>query len=241
VVEINLFGTMHGAAAVLPYFMRQGFGTMITNISIGGFVPVPFAAAYTAGKFGLRGFMASLRQEVAEERRVRLCSLFPGVIDTPGYQHGANVSDVELKPTPIVYPPEHVARAMVSLARNPRDELALGWPSKVARCSYGLAPLTTERAAGIFFRQYLQRGHPAPRTSGNLFRASEGPMDASGGWKQRGHATRNAVSWLCAGLAVAAAGLLATKALRPGAVGGHSSTRRQRARVGIETPTFQPS
>jgi NADP-dependent 3-hydroxy acid dehydrogenase YdfG len=45
VVEINLLGTMHGAAAALPVFLRQGHGVLINNISMGGWAPTPFAAA----------------------------------------------------------------------------------------------------------------------------------------------------------------------------------------------------
>ena len=190
VVEINLFGTMNGAAAALPIFLRQRRGILITNISIGGFTPVPFAAAYTAGKFGMRGFMAGLRQEVAHAPGVRLCSLFPAVIDTPGYQHGANVSGVELKPGGPIFPPEKVADAMVALALNPRDELSVGWPSRLARASYGIAPWATERMTGIFFRRYLRRAPSEARRRGNLFAASQGPMNASGGWQRPPRRTR---------------------------------------------------
>ncbi|HEX2099559.1 MAG TPA: SDR family NAD(P)-dependent oxidoreductase, partial [Candidatus Synoicihabitans sp.] len=141
VVEINLFGAIHSAAAVLPIFRRQDQGVMITNISVGGFVPTPFAAAYTASKFGLRGFMASLRAEFETHRRIQLCSLFPAVVDTPGFLHGANVSGHELHPprAPLLSPDE-VANAMVRLALHPRAELAVGWPTRPAQAGYALAP-----------------------------------------------------------------------------------------------------
>jgi NAD(P)-dependent dehydrogenase (short-subunit alcohol dehydrogenase family) len=103
VVETNLFGAMHGAAAALPHFLRQERGILITNISVGGLMPVPFAAAYTASKFGLRGFMASLRQELAHVPGIRLCSVFPAMIDTPGFAHAANVSGRVLQPAPPVF------------------------------------------------------------------------------------------------------------------------------------------
>lgn len=47
-VEVNLLGAIHSACAVLPRFLRQGHGTIINTISIGGRAPTPFAAAYTA-------------------------------------------------------------------------------------------------------------------------------------------------------------------------------------------------
>jgi short-subunit dehydrogenase len=182
VVEINLFGAMNGAAAALPYFLEQHSGVFITNISIGGFVPVPFAAAYTAGKFGLRGFMAGLRQELVHEANIHVCSIFPAVIDTPGFQHGANVSDAELKPSPPIFPPEKVAAAMVNLALHPRAETSVGWPVPFARLGYGVAPLFTERLIGLVFRTFLKRAPSAPRRLGNLMEPSKGLMAPRGGW-----------------------------------------------------------
>ncbi|HYP16080.1 MAG TPA: SDR family oxidoreductase [Opitutus sp.] len=219
VVEINLFGTMNGAAAVLPRFLAQGHGVLITNISIGGFVPVPFAAAYTAGKFGMRGFMAALRQEVADTPGIRLCSVFPGVIDTPGYQHGRNVSGKLLKPGPPIYPPEKVAAAMVELALRPQDELSIGWPTRLAKIGYGLAPRTTERVAGVFFRGYLKRAEEAPRRAGNLFAPSSGRMTADGGWRagprrlRRRDRLGRSLAW--AGLAGVGVALVAANLARP--------------------------
>jgi short-subunit dehydrogenase len=182
VVEINLFGAMNGAAAALPYFLEQHSGIFITNISIGGFVPVPFAAAYTAGKFGLRGFMASLRQELVNETDIHVCSIFPAVVDTPGFQHGANVSDAELKPAPPIFPPEKVAAAMVKLALHPRAETSVGWPVPFARLGYGVVPLFTETVMGLVFRTILKRAPRAPRRLGNLVEPSQGLMAPRGGW-----------------------------------------------------------
>ncbi len=181
VVETDLLGAMNGAAAVLPQFVRQGGGILISNISIGGFVPVPFAAAYTAAKFGLRGFMAALRQEFAQHPRIHVCAVFPAVIDTPGFQHGANVSGVELKPAGPTFSPEKVAEAMVGLALYPRAEVPVGWPSHLARFGYGAAPGVTEWIAGAVMRRYLRRAARAPREDGNLFTPSAGRLTAHGG------------------------------------------------------------
>lgn len=184
VVETNLFGAMNGAVAVLPYYLEQHRGVLITNISIGGFVPVPFAAAYTAAKFALRGFMASLRQELANERHIHVCSVFPAVIDTPGFEHGANVSDVELTPGAPIFPPEKVAATMVSVVLRPRAETSVGWPTPLARLGYGLAPVITENAVGLVFRQFLKTKPRAPRRIGNLFEPSRGLMSPHGGWRR---------------------------------------------------------
>jgi len=182
VVEINLHGTMNGAAAVLPYFLRQRRGVLITNISVGGLTPVPFASAYTASKFGMRGFMASLRQELAEYPDVHACSVFPACIDTPGYQHGANVSGVKLRPSQPIFAAEAVAEAFVRLAVRPRAEVTVGWTARLAKIGYGVAPVTTERVMGASLRRYLRNSPPAPRTAGNLWEPVASGIGSSGGW-----------------------------------------------------------
>ncbi|MDB5112828.1 MAG: family oxidoreductase, partial [Mucilaginibacter sp.] len=55
VIETNLLGYLNGAHAVIPFFKKQQHGILINNISIGGYLPVPYGAGYTASKFGLRG------------------------------------------------------------------------------------------------------------------------------------------------------------------------------------------
>lgn len=44
-IEVNLMGALHGAAAVVPRFIRQGHGLLINNVSLGAWTPTPFAAA----------------------------------------------------------------------------------------------------------------------------------------------------------------------------------------------------
>ncbi|BDP40500.1 hypothetical protein DAETH_04690 [Deinococcus aetherius] len=113
---------------------RAGHGAGVRRAwRIGGLAPVPFASGYTASKFGLRGFHASLRQELADHPGIRVCAVFPASIDTPAYGRGANVSGRALKPGPPVYPPKRVVQALLFLALHPRDEVAVGWPSTAGR------------------------------------------------------------------------------------------------------------
>jgi short-subunit dehydrogenase len=184
-IEVNLMGTMHGAYAVLPIFLDQGHGILINNISLGAWAPTPFAAAYTASKFGLRGFTASLRQELGDHRDIHVCGVFPAIVDTPGFDHGANVSGKQINPGPLLYAPEDVAETFVSLVRRPRDEVAVGWPARAAQVAYALAPGPTEHLMGAFMRRSLERASPAPRTQGALLHPVPKGRSVSGGWRDR--------------------------------------------------------
>jgi short-subunit dehydrogenase len=97
-VEVNLFGPMNGSYAALPIFLRQKRGILINNISLGGWVPTPFAAAYTASKFGLRGFTSSLRQELAAQRDIHVCGVFPRWWTRPDSRTAPTCPDVNSIP-----------------------------------------------------------------------------------------------------------------------------------------------
>jgi short-subunit dehydrogenase len=184
-IEVNLMGSMHGASAALPIFLDQGHGILINNISLGGWAPTPFAAAYTASKFGLRGFSASLRQELGDHPDIHVCGVFPAIIDTPGLDHGANVSGKQINPGPLIYAPEDVAETFVALVRRPRDEVAVGWPARAAQVAYALAPGPTEHLMGAFMRRSLERASPAQRRQGALLEPVATGRGVSGGWRDR--------------------------------------------------------
>ncbi|MEJ7684246.1 MAG: SDR family oxidoreductase [Segetibacter sp.] len=126
VIETNLMGYLHGAHAVLPYFKRQLNGVLINTNSLGAWIPQPYSVAYAASKFGLRGFSEALRGELIKFPGIHICDIFPGFIDTPGFQHGANYVGRKIKPIPPVYDARRVAKAMVSLAVRPKDAVTVG-------------------------------------------------------------------------------------------------------------------
>ncbi|NEW87281.1 short chain dehydrogenase [Rhodopseudomonas sp. WA056] len=184
-IEVNLLGTMYGSYAVLPIFLRQKSGVLINTISLGGWVPTPFAAAYTASKFGLRGFTSSLRQELADTPDVHVCGVFPAIIDTPGFIHGANHSGRTLDPGPLLYPPEDVAETFVDLVDRPRVEVAVGWPARAGQLSYALAPKITEQIIGAGMRRLLARAGQAPSSDGAMRLPVARGTGTSGGWLAR--------------------------------------------------------
>jgi short-subunit dehydrogenase len=217
-LEVNLLGSMHGAHAVLPVFLRQRRGVLINNISMGGWSPTPFAASYTASKFGLRGFTASLRQELAAWRDIHICSVFPAMVDTPGFLHGANVSGHEISPGPFLYQAEDVAETFVQLARHPRDEVAVGWPARAAQISYSLAPRATEYMLGSVFRFLVRRQAPAPRSEGALLQPIPAGTSSTGGWlsRRRLPAARQTTGFcVAAGIAALATFAVARSRFRP--------------------------
>jgi len=60
----NLIGPMNVTRAVLPVMRKQRSGSVVTISSTAGIVGQEFCSAYAASKFGLEGWMESLRFEV---------------------------------------------------------------------------------------------------------------------------------------------------------------------------------
>jgi len=211
IIETNLIGYLNGAHAVLPYFKKQQHGVLINNISIGGFLPVPFGVGYSASKFGLRGFSAALKAELSDWPRIHVCDAFPAFLDTPGIQHAANYTGKYLKPAPPVYDPRRVAMAIVKLAENPQAELMIGSLSTFLRVSYGLFPALTRGITGSVIRHYLKQADTMPKSDGNVF----GPVDYGnsvyGGWGLPGRPKAHR-KYIAAGLLLfTVAGLMALR------------------------------
>lgn len=183
VLEANLLGHMHGAHAVLPHFRAQRAGVLINMVSLGGWVPTPYAGAYTASKFGLRGWSAALRAELSDLPGVHVCDVVPAMVDTPGMRHGANYTGRELRPPGLLTDPDTVARAIVRLARRPRPTLWIGAATLPARAAQAAAPALVGRMGKWLLDRALARAPRAPVSQGNLFQPSRHPA-VRGGFRQ---------------------------------------------------------
>jgi NAD(P)-dependent dehydrogenase (short-subunit alcohol dehydrogenase family) len=80
-IETNLFGPMNVTRAVLPVMRRQQSGHVVTISSTAGLIGQEFVAAYAASKFGVEGWMESLRFEV-EPYGIRTTVVEPGFFRT---------------------------------------------------------------------------------------------------------------------------------------------------------------
>jgi short-subunit dehydrogenase len=182
VIETNLLGYMYGAYAAIPYFKQQQQGILINNISVGGFMPVPYGIAYSASKYGVRAFSEALRGELYGHKDIHICNLFPAFLDTPGTQHAANYTGVLLKPAPPVYDPMRIAKTMVRLAQKPKPSAMITGLSPLIKFGYQLAPGITRRIATTVLTSYFKNGEPATPSSGNVFEPVDYGTSIYGGW-----------------------------------------------------------
>ncbi|HXA87696.1 MAG TPA: SDR family oxidoreductase [Mycobacterium sp.] len=122
-IDVNLRGVLHGIAAALPVFRRQGRGHFVTTVSTAGLQIVSTMAVYAATKNAVRTLMEGLRQE-STDGVVRTTSISPGFVDT---QLDSSIDDLtvreEIRRTMNDFglPPAAVARAIVFAIEQPHD------------------------------------------------------------------------------------------------------------------------
>jgi NAD(P)-dependent dehydrogenase (short-subunit alcohol dehydrogenase family) len=94
-IETNLFGPMNVTRAVLPVMRRQRSGHVITISSTAGLIGQEFVAAYAASKFGVEGWMESLRFDI-EPFSIRTTIVEPGFFRTELLVEGSSTIWPEL-------------------------------------------------------------------------------------------------------------------------------------------------
>lgn len=188
VIEVDLFGYVNGARAVLPVFRTQRHGVLVNVGSIVSRVSTPYAAPYVAAKHAVRGLGMTIRQELTLDglKDVHVTTVMPGTIDTPFFQHAANYTGRRPKAMSPVYAPERVANVIVRNARWPRREVYVGHGARLMGEQSKLAPASTERSvATLADSQHFFTEHDTSATAGILYEPSTANDGIDGGWHGR--------------------------------------------------------
>lgn len=81
-VEVNLMGPIHVITEFVPSMIDAGRGGHLVNVSsAAGIIGMPWHAAYSAGKFGLRGVSEVLRFDL-RRHGIGVSLVCPGAVDT---------------------------------------------------------------------------------------------------------------------------------------------------------------
>ena len=94
VLDINLMGPISVLEYLVPPMIEAGRGGQIVNVSsAAGIIGMPWHAAYSASKFGLRGVSEVLRFDLARHR-IGVSLVVPGGVDT-GLTETVSISGVD--------------------------------------------------------------------------------------------------------------------------------------------------
>ncbi len=80
-LNLNLLAPMLLSQLCLPAMIQQGEGAIVNIASVAGQMGLKDSAAYSASKFGIRGFSQSLFEEV-REHKIKVACICPGFVDT---------------------------------------------------------------------------------------------------------------------------------------------------------------
>lgn len=121
-VDINLMGPIHVIENFVPPMVRAGRGGALVNVSsAAGLLALPWHAAYSAAKFGIRGVSEVLRFDLAPHD-ISVHLVVPGAVNTPLVHSvelvGVNTEDPRVNRlrqefTKHAVEPEHVATAIL--------------------------------------------------------------------------------------------------------------------------------
>ena len=182
IIQVNLLGTIYGMKAALPHLKQEDSGTIINVSSVLGARAVPLQAAYTAAKFGVRGFADSMRMELEHEgSNVHITTILPSSINTPFFDHARSKMGAEPKPIPPIYEPSAVAEAILFAAENPRREIVIGAAGKMMTMMQRISPSFTDRYMLIGGQMFKQQKSDRPNGhQDNLFTPSQGMGSSTG-------------------------------------------------------------
>ncbi|MCL2482979.1 MAG: SDR family NAD(P)-dependent oxidoreductase [Propionibacteriaceae bacterium] len=83
VLNVNLWGVIHGTLEFLPHIIASGDGHVINMSSILGYMALPGSGGYVTSKFAVRGFSETLRTEMLLVKfPVKVTVIFPSGVKT---------------------------------------------------------------------------------------------------------------------------------------------------------------
>lgn len=150
--ETNVFGTHELTNLIIPLMREQGFGRILYNSSILGFVAMRYRGAYNASKFALEGLVDTLRIEL-HDTNIKLCLIEPGPITSLFRKNAFDLYKKNIDPNksvhkstylameerlqkegpavPFTLPPEAVAKRVIHAleSKNPKIRYYVTFPT----------------------------------------------------------------------------------------------------------------
>lgn len=141
IIDVNLMGQVHGAMAALPHIKNEGRGALIHVTSVEAKRSLPLQTAYAASKHGVNGFLEALRVELMHQKLpISVTEIMPAGINTPLFDKARTKLGVKPMPTPPIYQPSLVAKAIVEAAEHPKREVVVGGAGKIILLAQRISP-----------------------------------------------------------------------------------------------------
>ena len=142
-LDINFFGGVYCAKAVLPHMLAQKSGHIVFVTSMDGKIGLPPDGPYVSAKFALTGFCEVLRQEVRESG-ILVTNVLPGRVDT------VMIEDLKFPWISPKISPENVADAILNGIRRRKPIVIVPPLAKLLYYINVFAPSLSDRLSKLF-------------------------------------------------------------------------------------------
>ena len=123
-IDLNFTSVLVGIQKAIVIMKKQGFGQIINIGSLGGIVPMPYSAVYSATKFALRGFTFSIAEEL-KGTGVNISLITTGSVTTKMLEYEARNKDSAISFTSRPISSIKVANAVIKVIYKPKVELLI--------------------------------------------------------------------------------------------------------------------
>ncbi len=182
VTDVTYLGQVYGTQVALQRMLPRDRGSIILVGSALAYRGIPLQSAYCGAKHGIQGFFDSLRAELIHDKsNIDLSMVQLPAMNTT--QFGFVKSYLPNKPQPMgtIYQPEVAAQAIVHLAKNPRREMWVGYPTVQSIIGNKLAPGLLDKFLGETGYDGQQTDEPKdPNRPSNLYEPLPGDHGARG-------------------------------------------------------------
>jgi len=126
--DVNLFSLMHVSRVLVPNLVQRDNGKLLVIGSTFGSIGFPGFSMYSASKFALRGYVESLRRELADTT-LDILYIAPRATNTE--LNDARIVAMNQALGNAVDAPQKVARQVMRALRKNASTSYIGWPEKL--------------------------------------------------------------------------------------------------------------
>ena len=138
-IQVNLTATAMLIQSFARRMGREGRGHIMATVSMGGIVSLKGSATYSASKFGVRGLLWGLKDELAV-KGVKVTGVYPAGVDTPMLRHEAMHGGSALNFVGKPVQADDIARAYERALTRPRLEVYVPYSESLTSRLAGACP-----------------------------------------------------------------------------------------------------
>ncbi len=173
--DVNFWGVVQGSREAVRHLRGRG-GAIINVGSVTSDLVIPLQGIYSASKHAVKGFTDALRVEIEKDALpISVTLIKPASIDTMFIDHARSYLDSKPTLPPPVYPPQEVAKAILTAAEKPMRDVVVGGAGRVMSTLGLMFPhLSDLYSRKTMFSQQKDTSEPGDRRGSLYYPTTDG-------------------------------------------------------------------